>query len=83
MAIQPIWMQYRIGLIWRQTHIMPQRAGPTKQKERDPLDGCLKGGCQEAFRKDSNLVKQIRHTYFRVHFPEFDNETTHDLTHIF
>ena len=45
--------------------------------------GCLKGGCQEAFSKDSNLVKWIRQTYFRAHHPEFNSKTTHNLTHIF
>ena len=52
-------------------------------KEEDSLEGQLKGAHQEAFGKDSNLVKWIRCTYFRAHPPEFDNETTHNLTHIF
>ena len=54
-----------------------------KAKGRGSLEGQLKGAHQEAFGKDSNLVKQIRCTYFRAHYPEFDNETTHDLTRVF
>ena len=45
--------------------------------------GSLKGAHQEAFRKDSNLVKCIRQTYFRMHHPEFDSEITHNLAHVF
>ena len=45
--------------------------------------GCLKGAHQEALSKGSNLVKQIRWTYFKAHCLEFDSETTHNLTCIF
>ena len=62
---------------------MPQRAAPTKAKGGRSLSGCLKGAHQEAFRKNSNLVKQIRQIYFRAHHPEFYNEITHDLACVF
>ena len=45
--------------------------------------GCLKGAHQEAFRKDSNLVKWIRCTYFKAHHPEFNSEITHNLACVF
>ena len=61
----------------------PKEPPQWRQKEEDPLAGCLKGAHQEAFRKDSNLVKQIRQTYFRAHHLEFDSEITHDLACVF
>ena len=76
MATQLAWMQHGIGQIWGWTCIMPQRATPMKVKGGDPLEGWLKDAHQEAFGKDSNLVKQIRCTYFRAHCPEFNNTTT-------
>ena len=38
---------------------------------------------QEAFCKDSDLVKHIRQTYFRAHWLVFDREVTHELTNVF
>ena len=58
----------------------PKEPPQKRQKEGDPMEWCLKGAHQEAFRKDSNLVKWIRQTYFRAHCPEFNSETTHNLT---
>ena len=59
------------------------RDEPASHPEELPLSGCLKGAHHEAFRKDSNLVKWIRQTYFRAHCPEFDSEITHKLAHVF
>ena len=61
----------------------PKEPPQERQKEEDPLASCLNGAHQEAFRKDSNLVKHTRQPYFRVHHPEFDSEITHDLAHVF
>ena len=58
---------------------LPQR----RQKEEDPLAEHLRGACQEAFCKDSDLVKCIRQTYFRAHQLVFNREVTHDLTNVF
>ena len=56
------------------------RSCPNEGKRRKiPWWGCLKDAHQEAFRKDSNLVKWIRQTYFRAHHPEFNSEITHTL----
>ena len=52
-------------------------------KEEDPLAEHLRGAHQEAFHKDSDLVKCIRQTYFRVHRPVFNREVTHNLTDVF
>ena len=50
--------------------------------------GCLlrnsqKGGWQEAFAKDSDLVQQARETYFRMNWPEFDHKSLHALAGLF
>ena len=64
-------------------HAPNKKSSQWRQKEEDPLAGCLKGACQEAFRKDTNLVKWIRQTFFRAHCLEFDSEITHNLAHVF
>ena len=43
----------------------------------------MRGAHQEAFHKDSDLVKCRRQTYFRAHWPVFDMEVTHNLTNVF
>ena len=74
-----------MGLDWSREKptSCPKEPPQWRWKEGDPLEGCPEGAHQEAFRKDSNLVKWIRKTYFRAPHPQFDSETTHDLTHVF
>ena len=43
----------------------------------------MKGGQQEAFARDSNLVQQAREAYFRTNWPEFDCKFLHDLAGLF
>ena len=43
------------------------------------VEGCPPGSLQ----KDSGLVKCIRQTYFRAHWPVFNKEVTHDLIDVF
>ena len=43
----------------------------------------LRGAHKEAFHKDSDLVQNIRWTYFRAHLPVFHKEVTDDLADIF
>ena len=54
-----------------------------KQRNRMPLAKLLKGGWQEAFTKDSNLVQRARGAYFRMNCPDFDHEILHNLSHTF
>ena len=61
----------------------PGEPSQQRQKEEDPLVECLRGAHQEAFCKDSVLVKCTGQTYFRAHWPVFDREVTHDLTNVF
>ena len=61
----------------------PEELPQQSQKEEDPLAKHLRVACQEAFCKDSNLVKCIRQTYFRAHWPVFNKEVTHDLIDVF
>ena len=51
-----------MGLDWSgdEPTSCPKEPPKWRWKEEDPLVGCLKGACQEAFKKESNLVKQIR-----------------------
>ena len=48
-----------------------------------PLNKSLKGGQQEAFAKDSDLVQQARQDYFRTNHPCFNHETSCDLSGLF
>ena len=54
-----------------------------KQKDRMPFKKLLKGGQQEAFRKDSDLVQRAREAYFKTNCPDFDCEISCDLSHTF
>ena len=45
--------------------------------------GHLGDSCHEAFCKDSELVQQIRWTYFRTHALTFHKEDTYELTEVF
>ena len=51
-----------------------------KQKDRIPLKKLLKGGWQEAFAKDSDLLQRAREAYFRTKDPDFNCEVSHDLS---
>ena len=48
-----------------------------------PLKKLLKGGQQETFARDSNLVQQAREAYFRMNWPEFDHQFLWDLAGLF
>ena len=54
-----------------------------KWKDRMPFKKLLKGGQQEAFAKDSDLVQQAREAYFRTNHPDFSHKVLHDLSHTF
>ena len=51
-------------------------------REDNPLSEHLRGTCQEAFHKDSDLVQHIRQTYFRAHSLAFHKEVTHVLANV-
>ena len=72
---------------WTDLEINPHhtpKSCPNEGKRKGiPWRGDWRVPTRRAFAKDSNLAKQIRHTYFRAHHWEFDNKTTHNLTHIF
>ena len=59
--------------------------GPPSSKwwEVTPLYKVLMRSHQEAFSRDSHLVRKMREEYFRNHCPNFNNENSHDLTDIF
>ena len=61
----------------------PREPPQWRWEEEDPLAEHLRGACQEAFSKYSDLVKCIRQIYFRAHWPVFEREVTHDLTYVF
>ena len=54
-----------------------------EQKDRMPLKKLLKGGWQEAFTKDSDLVQQAREAYFRTSHPDFNCKVPCDLAGLF
>ena len=51
-----------------------------KWREEMPLKKLLKGGWQEAFLKDSDLVQWARKAYFRTTHPDFNHEASLDLS---
>ena len=61
----------------------PGGAVPTKVEGGGSSGRTLEGAHQEAFHKDSDLVKHIRKTYFKVHLPVIKREVTHDLANVF
>ena len=54
-----------------------------KHKDEIPFQKSLKGGWQEAFAKDSDLVWWAREDYFKENHPHFNCETSHDLSSLF
>ena len=48
-----------------------------------PLHKALTQSHLETFRRDSNLVREMREEYFKTHCPNFNTENTHDLSDIF
>ena len=52
-------------------------------REKDPLAEHLRGTHQEAFCKDSDLVRHKRQTYFRACMLVFHKEVIHNLADIF
>ena len=48
-----------------------------------PIHKVLMKSHKESFGRDTHLVRKTRGEYFRNHFPNFNNENTHDLTDIF
>ena len=54
-----------------------------KQKEGKPVVKALKEPHQEAFSKVTELVKVARQAYYKVHWPNFEQEGSYDLSSIF
>ena len=48
-----------------------------------PLHKVLRRSHQEAFSKDTHLVRKTRDKYFRNHCPNLNNENTRDLIDFF
>ena len=61
----------------------PREPTPQRQREEDPLVGHLGDSHHVAFCKDSELVQQIKQTYFRTHALTFHKEETYKLTQVF
>ena len=72
-------------LSWPVDEVAETSEEPPHQKWKDGmlLKKLLKGGQQEAFARDSNLVQQAREAYFRMNWPEFNHEFSHDLAGLF
>ena len=52
-------------------------------KDGRPLTKLLKESHCETLEKDSDLRQVTRWVYFKMHFPEFDHESSDDLSHTF
>ena len=61
----------------------PGEPTPQRQGEEIPLERHLGDSHCEAFCKDSELVQQIRQTYFRTHALTFHKEDTYELMEVF
>ena len=61
----------------------PEEPTHPKQKDEVPPKKSWKGGQQEAFAKDSDLMWQAREDYFRTNLPHFNHETSCDLSGLF
>ena len=48
-----------------------------------PLHKVLTGGQWEAFTRNSDLVWKMREEHYKMNFPHFNHETSHDLMNIF
>ena len=55
----------------------------SKWWEVPPWNKVFKQSCSEAFRLDTNLVKEARKEYFKRHSYNFTVEGTHDLSEVF
>ena len=61
----------------------PEGPPSSKQHEVTPLHKALMRSHQEAFGRDSSLVRKMREEYFRNHCPNINNENSHNLMAIF
>ena len=63
--------------------VTPEEQPHQRQKNGRPLAKLLKEGCQEAFSKDTEIIKAARWAYHPSHKGMFTQEGSHDLTSIF
>ena len=68
---------------WEVQADCPRKPTPQRQREEDHLVGHLGDSHHEAFCKASELVQQIRQTYFFTHALTFHKEDTYELTEVF
>ena len=63
--------------------VSPEEQSHQRWKERRPLVKLLKESHQEAFKKDSDLIQNIRQAYFQMHCADHNHKGSQDLPHTF